>query len=413
MFVEFNKVFGKIPQAELQIPQALIDQLSTKLPDGLIYVADSNNNLKISHDGKKDLEYTISGMTLEPTEQQEELLGDNPSFDDIMTLSYNSQLPVPVRFKNDKYVTINGTDISIEELSYNPFKPYEIVINSTYIYPMPFPPAFTIQIGNESNKIELSVKRIPNNSLDTMAFKSDDSKCLSIIYYLNPDKHYLKMTMNIMISKAKTVQEIIDSIEIYNAFIEGKGYIFSSLISSGLGNANRYDDEALEFWKKVKKLEDKLGVSFDPHGSELEFDDICDIEEIYQNIINITPIRRNANINSITSKWDLRKDDIAKDTLGKPIYFEFVGKSTVKLFGQDIELPSIVGIFNALLANYEKNEKTEECTLFLENESDEKQMYTSTLRFLNNKELLKYKEETKDRIHFRDAKKRHEFLLKK
>ena len=128
MFVDFNKVFGKTPQTELKIPQALIDQLSSKLPDGLIYVVDSNNNLTISHDGKKDQKYTISGMTLEPTDQQKEILGDDFSFDDIMNLSYNSQKPVPVRFKDDKYVNINGTDISIEQLSYNPFKPDELVI---------------------------------------------------------------------------------------------------------------------------------------------------------------------------------------------------------------------------------------------------------------------------------------------
>ena len=54
MFVDFNKVFGKIPQAELKIPQPLIDQLSEKLPDGLVYVVDSNNNLTISHDEKKN-----------------------------------------------------------------------------------------------------------------------------------------------------------------------------------------------------------------------------------------------------------------------------------------------------------------------------------------------------------------------
>ena len=70
-------------------------------------------------------------MTLEPTDQQKEILGDDFSFDDIMNLSYNSQKPVPVRFKDDKYVNINGTDISIEQLSYNPFKPYELVIDST------------------------------------------------------------------------------------------------------------------------------------------------------------------------------------------------------------------------------------------------------------------------------------------
>ena len=414
MFVDFNKVFGKTPQTELKIPQALIDQLSSKLPDGFIYVVDSNNNLTISHDGKKDLKYTISGMTLEPTDQQKEILGDDFSFDDIMNLSYNSQKPVPVRFKDDKYVNINGTDISIEQLSYNPFKPYELVIDSTYIYPSPFPPAFTIKIGNKNAKIELSVKRIPNDSLDTMVFKSDNSKCLSIIYYLNPDINFFSMTMNISLDKANTVQEIIEAIEIYNAFIEGKGYIFDSKIDARIDaeNTSKYD-EALKFWKKVKKLEDVLGIDFDPHGSKLEFNDICYIEEIYQNIINKAPIRRNTSIDSITSKWKFKKDDIVEDKLGKPICFEFDCKSTVKLFGQEIELPCIVGIFNAVLSRYEKNEETNECTLFFESESDEKQMYSSILRFLNSKELLKYKEETKDRIiKFKDAQKNHEYLIR-
>lgn len=45
------------------------------------------------------MKYTISGMTLEPTDQQKEILGDDFSFDDIMNLSYNSQKPVPVKLK--------------------------------------------------------------------------------------------------------------------------------------------------------------------------------------------------------------------------------------------------------------------------------------------------------------------------
>lgn len=40
-------------------------------------------------------------------------------------------------------------------------------------------------------------------------------------------------------------------------------------------------------------------------------------------------------------------------------------------------------------------------------------MYSSILRFLNSKELLKYKEETKDRIiKFKDAQKNHEYLIR-
>lgn len=415
MFVDFNKVFGKTPQAELQIPQALIEQLSAKLPDGFIYVADSNNNLTITPDGKNDLKLTIKGMVLEPTDQQKKILEKNFSFEDIMRLSYNSQKPVPVKFKNEKYVNINGKDILIEQLSYNPFKQCEFVIDSTYIFPSPFPPAFSITIGNENKCIELSIKRIPNDSLDIMAFKSDDSKCLSIIYYINPEIGYLSMTMNISLDKANNVQEIIDTIEIYNAFIEGKGYIFNSRIETRLdvANARRYDDEALEFWKKVKKIEDILHIIFDIHRNEIGFENICDIEEIYQNIVNKTPIRCNKCINTITSKWEFSKDDTVKNILGKPIYFEFDGKTTYKLFDQDIELLCIVGVFNAVLTRYEKNEATNECTLFLENESDEKQMYTSTLGFLSEEELINYKEVTKDRIiQFRDAKKSHEYLIR-
>lgn len=415
MFVDFNKVFGKTPQTELKIPQPLIDQLSEKLPDGLIYVVDCNNNLTISHDGKKNLEYTISGITLDPTEQQKELLGDKDSYSDIMKLSYNSQQPVPVKFKNDKYITINGTDISVEELSYNPFNKHELIIDSTCIYPPQFPPAFTIQIGSKDIKIDLLIKRSPCNSLETMAFKSDNSKCLSIVYYFNPEKRYFSMTMSIVIDKAKTVQEIIDSIEIYNAFMEGKGYIFDSLINTRLetANAHRYDNEVLKFWKKVKDLEDRFGISFDPHRSKLEYEDVCNIEEIYQNIINKIPIRHNMKITTITSMWEPSKDDIAKDSFGKPIYFEFNDRTTMNLFGQNIEFFCIIGVFDAILEKYEKSEENGECILFLENKSDENQMYTSMLRFLNEDDLLKYKKETKDHIvQFRDAKRRYEYLVR-
>ena len=81
--------------------------------------------------------------------------------------------------------------------------------------------------------------------------------------------------------------------------------------------------------------------------------------------------------------------------------------------GQEIELPCIIGVFNAVFAKYEKNEERDECTIFLENESDEKQMYISELRFLNDEELLKYKEETPDRMNqFKNAKKIHEYLTR-
>lgn len=117
MFVDFNKVFSKTPQTELRIPQELIDQLSSKLPDGLKYkYNEKNNNLFIFPESLKDSKVSIGGIMLEPNDEQKKILGDHFSFDDIIKLSYNTQQPVPVRFKNGKYVTINGKDIPIEHL---------------------------------------------------------------------------------------------------------------------------------------------------------------------------------------------------------------------------------------------------------------------------------------------------------
>lgn len=414
MFVDFDKVFSKTPQTELKIPKALAEQLSSKLPNGLKYIVDEKtNNLVISCDEPSEVPITIKGMSLNPTNEQLEILGEDYHFDDLIKLSYNSQKPIPVKYDNDRYLNINGKEISINHLTFNPFKPYEIKVDSTYMYPSPFPPAFSLSFGCEKVVFELSINRVANNSVDIMAFESQNDHCLSVKYYLNPKTNGFSITINITPKYAVTVKEIIDSIEIYNAFIDGKGIIAGTVIETKLetNEAIRYDSEALEFWTKVYELEKKLRVSFTPPFVDIDFEDVCNIEEIYQNIINKLPIRKNIIINSITSEWEFSKDDIANEALGKPIYFEFEGTSSFEVSGKKIKLPCIVGIFNAVLYKYEKNE--DKCILFLESESDEKQMYTSTLCFLTEQELIEYKQQTKNRIIlFRDAKKRNEYLIK-
>lgn len=414
MFVDFDKIFSKTPQTELKIPKALAEQLSSKLPNGLKYVVDDKtNNLIISYDESNEMSITIKGMSLNPTNEQLEILGEDYHFDDLIKLSYNSQKPIPVKYVNDRCLNINGKEIPIDHLAFNPFKPYEIKVDSTYMYPSPFPPAFSLSIGCEKAIFELTINRVANNSVDIMAFESQNDHCLSVKYYFNPKTNSFSITINIMPKYAVTVKEIIDSIEIYNAFIDGKGIIAGTVIETKLetSEASRYDSEALEFWTKVYELENKLRVTFAPPFVDIDFEDVCNIEEIYQNIINKLPIRKNIIINSITSEWAFSKDDTANETLGKPIYFEFEGTSSFEVSGQKIELPCIVGIFNAVLSKYEKNE--DKCTLFLESESDEKQMYTSTLCFLTKQELIEYKQKTKNRITlFRDAKKRNEYLIK-
>ena len=414
MFVDFDKVFRKTPQTELQIPQELADQLSTNLPDGLHYLIDKEHNTLILSPEANEA-CTFSGITPEPTEEQKKVLGESYSSDDILQLAYNSQQPVSVRLKDDKYICINGSDVPLDKVIFDPFKPHKLLPDSIRIFPASFPPAFTLKIGCDTVAVELSVKRVPNYSLSEQAFESDSSKCLSIKYFIDPVNNKFSLTLNISKEKAATVKEIVDSLEIYNAFVEGKGKLGNIPLKESLHTTNdsEFNNEMLEFWKMVLVIEKKLNVSFNPNLGDLDMECICDVEEIYQCLINQTPIRHNTSINSITSKWEFKKDEIVDDVLKTPIYFEFDGTKEYELFGQTIVLQCIVGVFNAVIAKYEKNEEKGECTIFLEDESEEKKMYTSSLCFITKEEAAEYKKEVNDRIKlFMDAKTIQDFLSK-
>ena len=413
MFVDFNKVFSKTPQTNLKIPKELAEQLSTNLPDGFHYVIDKNtNNIVISTVDEQDV--VVNGIIICPTDAQLETLGSNYEFGDLMKLCYNSQTPIPVKLKDGKFVSINGQDVSVDRLAYNPFKPYSIIPDSTRIVPPHFPSAFSIPVGCEKGTIYLTINRVPNNSVDVATFESESNHCFSIKYSINSKTDFFSITMNVNPKYAKTVKEILDAYNIYNAFVEGKGTIAGISIDAKLqvSETSKFDEDAIHFWERVYELETKLGVAFLPPFAEMDFDDICNIEEVYQNIIKNTPVRKNRCINTITSKWDFSKDSAVEETIGKPVCFEYEGTSTIELFGITIELPFDAYIFNAKLSDYKKDDNTGECTLFLESESEEKRMFESILRFLTNEDLTDYKTKVQNRMQlFHEAKKRYEFLM--
>ncbi len=413
MFVNFNKVFKKSTESKIKIPEALIDELSSKLPEGLKYCFDSNSNtLVIADDSQKGRPITLSGLIFFPNDKQKAVLGNNYTPNDIFNYSYNSQQPIPLRFENEGMVKLNGEDIPIDQLTYNPFNPLHFVKDSAYLQPPPFINSrFPLKISSKESAIILSISRIPNNSVNTMAFESDNSKCLALKYYLNPVNSTISITINISIENAKTVMEIIESIEIYNAFVDGKGYLADSLIQAKLAVDNKKFDEALLFWRKVNQIEKALNIDFLPPFTRLDFDTICEIEELYQNLIKITPIRTNEKINNLNSSDDVLNELSIKKLVDKPMYFEFECTESLVLFGKSLTFPCIMGVFNAVISKFEFEESQHKWMIFLKDESDDKKMYTTRLCFVNDNDLSKYKKKNSNRIMlFSQAKKRHEYL---
>lgn len=170
-----------------------------------------------------------------------------------------------------------------------------------------------------------------------------------------------------------------------------------------------FDKDSIAFWKKVLAIEEYLGVAFKPPLDDVEFETMCLVETLYQNLINKIPVIDKGVINTINGEFSKTKKEIDELT-GKPIYFEFEATSNVELFEAKFELLALVGIFNAVFAGVEvdKNEQK----IILKDESKQKKRYSSTLRFRDEEEVKKFKEgDYQQRVAlFHDAKKAQEYL---
>lgn len=412
MFVDFNKVFAKTPQTEMAIPDALANQLSTKLPCGLKYEVDETGHYVVivpDNDTKETIKF--SGMQFIPTDAQKQVLGENYSFDDLLELSYNSQTPIPFELVNDGVVNINGTDISIDKLYYNPYFPKKIEVNSMVMFPAPLDEKFSITIGSETLSTEILVTRIPNFSIKTKEYETIQEKCLYVRYTWDSNTNKFLFTIKVRIDKAESVNEILKSMIIYNAFLDGKGYIAGSAIHSKLVTKedSKYDRDALIFWEKVRKIETIFDISFSPPFVNFDMDTVYLVETLYQSLEMHNPVRKNAAINTIDSQWDESKDKIAAQNIGKQIYFEYIDENTFEIFGKSIKLLCLVGVFNAVFADYHTKEN--ECTIVLTSKSEEQPMYISELYFKTTDEIEKYRETHPDRINIlKKAKKIYEYL---
>lgn len=387
MFVDFDKVFNNNTQSQIQIPGAMLSYLNKQLPEGVKYIIDADGNCVVEGD---DQEITLGGFFFKLTEKQKKILGKDYTKEDVLRYSYNAQKPIPLQLYKDGFITLNGKEFPIEKLKYKPLNPIKYVSGSICMIPEPFPKSFVLKLGGQGCEREVVISRIPNDSLDVVAFESDKRDVLFIKYLVNEKLHTLTMNVSFNLIYAKTIRDIVEAMKIYNAYLDGKGYLGGYKVTEKLSgdNIKRFEDASLQFWEKVLKIEECLDVNFLPPQEEVGYDTICLVEQLFQNLINHIPIREKNTIESLDGKWDITSEGGIKESVGKSIYFQFEATMTMNLFGVKKTIPSLVGIFNAVLKEYSKTGKKQR--IILEDESSEKRRYTSLLCFSKESDLKEY-----------------------
>lgn len=393
MFVDFNRVFNGKPQTELKIPDAMIKHLNANLPQGVRYRAREDGSCEIISEGKS---VTIGGLLFVPTEEQRKILGKKYTHQDVLKYSYNAQKPMQLQLKKDGFILLNGEEFPVDRIYYKPYCPVSIVSGEIYMYPPSFPDPFPLTLGSKKYTKQLLFRRVPNESVNIAAFESQAEQALKVNYCVDEIKQTISFNISFNLSCAKTIRDIVEATSIYNAFVDGEGFFCGTpiIVNIDTSKVKKYDPESLVFWEKVLQIEKALGITFEPPQEEVDFTTISTIETLYQNLINSNPIRENKKIDSLDGKWDMVSNQKVRDSIGKAIYFEFQTTSHVSLFGVDITLPCVIGIFDSVLGNYTGRGK--KYKLVLEHLSEDKHMYISTLRFKTEQELVDYMNGNRD-----------------
>lgn len=410
MFVDFDKVFAEKRQTGLPIPKALVDHLSDRLPKGLRYAVHEQCLHVVPEDGA-DLRF--SGFHFAPTVEQKACLGDNYSEEDILAFSHNAQQKIPLELNNEGILIVNGERLPMNALIQSPYNPVSFAEGSLYVFPQEFDPPFYLSVGSDKYSRLLLIKRIPHNSIHTQAFESDESSPLLISYQLNTKEQKMTMSISFNLDAAHSIRDYVETIAIYNAFIEGKGYIGGHLFPSKLvgEQVKKYDEDSLSFWEKVMQVERILGVNFIPPREDVSFDTICDVEQLYQNLVNQTPIRDTNKIETISGTWTIERQQDIQESIGRSMLFEFEATTTLTLFGVSISLPCFLMVFNSRLTGVVEEGDT--YRIQLDDDSEAQPRFTSMLCFKDNDSMRTYKAGDRNDMltKFREAKRARQYII--
>ncbi len=399
MFVDFDSIFNDDPKSQFIIPEQYIDFLNKELPNGLKYVVNEDGtSIRITTDEK---ELKIGGIEFNLTKKQKEILGDKYTEKDVFDYAYNSQQKILIK---KGFIIINGEKISTDKLNYSPFKK---VKEKVYLIPQKLDTKMPITLKSEKYERTIWVSRVPNNSINILQFKSEKNEPLQINYTINNEE--IQMNISYHLKMAKSITDIVESVNIYNAFIDGKGYIFNSLINIKM-DAKKYDEKSILFWEKVLKLEKELDVKFNVPKRSLEDEEVFEIEELYQSLINKIPFKDENVINSINAEINFENERNINELVGNPFHLQFAQNFQTNILGKKIKLIAFIMVFNSKIAKVEKN--TKNTTIILEDESETKKRFASIMCFKSQNELEEYKKQLNgEKMNkFKQAKSAYEYI---
>ena len=168
MFSNFKDTFIRKPQFRSEPPQAVLDTISRKLPEGFRYVHDHDGFCRIHSD-----EFSISPAHVRLPLKAESLFSNGKYTErDIMDYCYNAQEMIEFVPDEDGCFTVNGQKIPLTDFVTAPLKGKMMVDGKLYLQPPAFPKPFSITLSGDNRSIDVVVQRQAINSRTGIKFES-------------------------------------------------------------------------------------------------------------------------------------------------------------------------------------------------------------------------------------------------
>ncbi|MCL2088239.1 MAG: abortive infection system toxin AbiGii family protein [Oscillospiraceae bacterium] len=385
MFSDFDKAFKKVKtQYKGNMPKAVLEAASRGLPGKLRYkdigdgvcVVDTN---------------TLGGCRLALSEKDKKNF-KGKSQKDLLQYIYNTQTTVEILPNENGCFVVDGEEVKASDITKSPLRNLsDGIITKRYLSPEPFPDPCPLIVEGGGHNLKLMIQQQPYDSIEVQKFGTVNDCPIQLTFIAEPNE--IHFTINISISKAKTVREIVSAIIIFNALVSGNGFLEGQKLDYNNPDKS-FPDKGLKFWGKILEIEEFFEVNFNPQ-IETDLAHERKLEELYHSLILKKPFKKYSNIDNVSGTGNFNIDD-ANKMLGQEIRFNFVEEETIEVFGTSLSFCGLVCIFDATVKEYRLPQNNEQGEFNIKLEPTKgKKIYTSTLHFLNQESLDDFRKNEK------------------
>ncbi|MEK5260687.1 abortive infection system toxin AbiGii family protein [Paenibacillus sp. FSL L8-0663] len=375
MFSSFKNAFQK-QNKDFAMPKEIIEYLNEQLPSTLKYRHLGEGAVAIVPNGP---EFNFNIRVKVPNDFKPN------SPEELLEFFYRTQQKVSLE---GEVISINGTEFRLEELVKFPLHEKSLLNSTLVLQPHPFQPPFPLLIEGGGIKKELLFQRQPYADMHKSLFQSVNEGPLMVSYILNEELGSVKFTFNMNIENSKTVEEIVESLKLFNACQTGTLKILNEQMPETADLNNEGILETIDFWNRILALETRLGIVFTPEFP-VSKEDALWFDRLYRSFIENKPYKQYIKIDKFSTT---NYEGIAKEKLQNidGVNLNFIQENDLSIMGVTLKLYESTGFFNFKINDLIETNPQQKAYDILIEPSSEEGVYCSIRSFVNLDEAKEY-----------------------